>query len=609
MGSDVGNVDQPAWNAPDPILRLPQLTWSISHALEDIAEFRGRWERLQQLEPERLDRLRHDAVIESVASSTRIEGAEVTDEEVAAILEGLSLDSFRSRDEQEVRGYSEALEIVIREAKTIPLTENYVKQLHSIVLGYSEKDTRHRGDYKSVDNHLTARGEGEPDRVVFRTASPFDTRRWMPALLSELDTALTDRSWHPLVLIADFVLWFLAIHPFQDGNGRLARVLTTLLLIRTGHDWVAFSSLERVVENNKADYYRALRASQLSARTDPTDFSEWLLFFLRAVRAQQLNLAARIERERGAIGVSGTQQRILATLAELQDASAPRIAAILNLPPRTVRHNLQALAGRKLVSFSGERKGRRYHTTPLGDPLTVSRLSPSDETAPSPEGTSGLLPEGGTRPEPVSVYMTPNARPYASIVIDGLSAAPQPLSDDVMDAFDEWVRVLRPDAEPWQSVPQAVRWHIPSTDGGGDLWQASLLPGAQIEVVWAPPVTPAPGGSSTSMVALWRYWSTTLGDLKDLLERVGLSRFYLRLALQTYPVGQPPVIDLDFEALPAAARAAPPSGTPPWSFAAENLEIGFPVLETLGLAAAALIRHFSYRHVEPTVKALKALSR
>ena len=172
MGIDIGNPDQPAWAAPDPILRLPALSWEITRALEDIAEFRGRWERLKQLEPERLQRLRHDAVVESVASSTRIEGAEVSDDEVAAILRGLTLESFRARDEAEVRGYADVLDLVSREAPTMPLTENHLKQLHQVLLQHSDKDSRHRGEYKTVDNHLTARVQGQPDRVIFRTASP-----------------------------------------------------------------------------------------------------------------------------------------------------------------------------------------------------------------------------------------------------------------------------------------------------------------------------------------------------------------------------------------------------------------------------------------------------
>ena len=335
----------------------------------------------------------------------------------------------------------------------------------------------------------------------------------MPQLMTELDTGLADPGWHPIVLIAGFVLWFLAIHPFQDGNGRLARILTTMLLIRTGHDWVPFSSLDRVIEVHKSQYYQALRESQLSARQDPTAYEAWLLFLLRAIRAQQQNLTLRIERERGVIGLSPTQRQILAALSEFQPVSAPRIAAVLGIPARTVRYNLQDLAAKRLVSFDGERKGRLYRTAPLND------VTPAAEPGlPAPaESPTALVP----MPAMPAQYMTPNARPYASITIDAQTASPQLLTDDVMDAFDAWVLTVRPDAEAWQAGPNIVRWHIPSPDGGGDLWQASLQPAIQVDVLCALAVSDIPGGTAVPVAQLWDYWIRTLRDMPGLLRARG----------------------------------------------------------------------------------------
>lgn len=285
-----------------------QITPEILRLIARIDEFKGAWRALGALAPERLSALRRVATIESVGSSTRIEGSKLSDREVERLLSNLRLQSFTTRDEQEVAGYAEVMDLVFESWPDIPFNENHIKQLHQQLLRHSEKDTRHRGHYKTAANHVVAFDEnGTQLGIVFQTASPFDTPRLMTELVDWVQQERALARLHPLLVIALCVVVFLAIHPFQDGNGRLSRVLTTLLLLQAGYGHVPYSSLESVVEQNKDAYYLALRQTQGTIRGETPDWQPWLAFFLRALDEQVARLEKKIEREK----------LVLATLPEL----------------------------------------------------------------------------------------------------------------------------------------------------------------------------------------------------------------------------------------------------------------------------------------------------
>ena len=213
------------------------ITGELLTIIGEIDEFKGAWLAVGRLAPERLSRLRRVATIESIGSSTRIEGARLSDREVERLLSNLEVGSFATRDEQEVAGYAEVMQTVFTAWDVIDLSKNHLRQLHRDLLKYSEKDERHRGAYKTLPNHVEAFGpDGKRLGVVFETAPPFDTPRLTAELLSWTRAALGNAAAHPLIVIAVFVVVFLAIHPFQDGNGRLSRILTTLPLLRAGYD-------------------------------------------------------------------------------------------------------------------------------------------------------------------------------------------------------------------------------------------------------------------------------------------------------------------------------------------------------------------------------------
>ena len=276
-----------------------QITPEVLSLIARIDEFKGAWRALGTLAPDRLLALRRVATIESIGSSTRIEGSKLSDRDVEKLLSNLEIKSFETRDEQEVAGYAELMDLVFSSWQDIPFNENHIKQLHQTLLRHSEKDERHRGQYKTNSNSVAAFDEnGTQIGIVFETASPFDTPRLMAELVAWVAQERDKAQLHPLLIISIFVVVFLEIHPFQDGNGRLSRVLTTLLLIQAGYAYVPYSSLESVIEVNKEAYYLALRQTQGTIRTETPNWQPWLVFFLRSLAEQVRRLEKKVEREK-----------------------------------------------------------------------------------------------------------------------------------------------------------------------------------------------------------------------------------------------------------------------------------------------------------------------
>lgn len=276
-----------------------QITPEILSLIAKIDEFKGAWRALGTLAPDRLLALRRVATIESIGSSTRIEGSKLSDRKVEQLLSNLQIKSFATRDEQEVAGYADVMDMVFASWQDIALTENHIKQLHRDLLKHSEKDGWHRGNYKTTSNSIAAFDQnGAQIGVVFETSTPFDTPRLMAELVAWFQSESDAGRLHPLLLIGLLVVVFLEIHPFQDGNGRLSRVLTMLLLLQAGYAYVPYSSLESVIELNKEAYYLALRQTQGSIRTESPNWQPWLIFFLRALAEQMRRLNKKIEREK-----------------------------------------------------------------------------------------------------------------------------------------------------------------------------------------------------------------------------------------------------------------------------------------------------------------------
>ena len=339
-----------------------RITPEILRLIGEIDEFKGAWRALGALAPERLAALRRVATVESVGSSTRIEGARLSDREVERLLAGLDTHSFRSRDEEEVAGYAEVMETVFASWDAIPLTENHIKQLHQMLLRHSSKDVRHRGGYKTLPNHVEA---FDPDGcslgVLFHTMSPLETPWRMHELVSWTRQALEEQRWHPLLAIAVFVVCFLAIHPFQDGNGRLSRVLTTLLLLRAGYAYVLYSSLESVIEGSKDGYYLTLRRTQATLPTEAPDWDPWAHFFLRALQRQKARLEEKVAREQlWGTALSALSVRVLELTREHGRVTTGQIEALTGESRSTLKARLSALVRAGLLARHGRGRATWY---------------------------------------------------------------------------------------------------------------------------------------------------------------------------------------------------------------------------------------------------------
>lgn len=349
-------------------MAMPVITTSLNITPEilsligELDEFKGAWKALGTLAPERLSALRKVATIESIGSSTRIEGSKLSDKEVERLLSNLSIKKFDTRDEQEVAGYAEVMETVFAHADSITLTENHIKQLHRDLLAYSHKDERHRGQYKTHTNHVSAfDADGKEIGVVFETATPFETPLLMTELVTWTQEALKERTLHPLLVIAIFIVMFLEIHPFQDGNGHLSRILTTLLLMRSGYGYVPYSSMESVIEQSKEAYYLALRKTQGTIRSDAPQWHPWIVYFLKALQKQKANLEKKIERERIVMAtLPELSVQILELAKEHGRVTVSQIVTFTGANRNTVKKHLQTLVSANHLAQHGTGKGSWY---------------------------------------------------------------------------------------------------------------------------------------------------------------------------------------------------------------------------------------------------------
>ena len=339
-----------------------EITPEILAFVSEIDEFKGAWRALGALAPERLSALRRVATIESIGSSTRIEGSKLSDGEVERLLSNLEIKSFESRDEQEVAGYAQVMETVFAHFDAINLTENHIQQLHRDLLAFSNKDERHRGAYKTLPNNVSAfDAQGKEIGVIFETATPFDTPKRMEELVAWTRATLGEARLHPLLVIAVFAVVFLEIHPFQDGNGRLSRILTTLLLLRSGYTYVSYSSLESVIEGSKEGYYLALRQAQRTIRSNKPNWQPWLVYFLRALQQQKRRLEKKIERERLILGsLPELSLRIVEAARERGRLTIAEAHRLTGANRNTVKKHLAMLVEAGYLTQHGTGKGTWY---------------------------------------------------------------------------------------------------------------------------------------------------------------------------------------------------------------------------------------------------------
>jgi Fic family protein len=341
--------------------RLDSIPDSLWRMITHIDEIKGQWSYGASLGTQALGRLKRSVLVTSTGASTRIEGARLSDEDVEGLMRGLSLQKLADRDTQEVRGYYEALRLVFDSWDNLELSENHIKQLHSLLLQYADKDQRHRGHYKTMDNKVEMRNEhGQAVGVVFDTTSPYLTPKKMQELVDWTNDALKSSSRHPLLVIGNFIVELLRVHPFLDGNGRLSRILTNLLMLRAGYSYVPFVSHERLVESSKVEYYLALRRSQKTFDSSRETIQPWLDFFIRACDAQAEQAMALLSADAIERLLSPSQLLVWNYLGAGDEAAPGKIASATGVPRSTVAQALDKLLELGKIERLGLGRATRY---------------------------------------------------------------------------------------------------------------------------------------------------------------------------------------------------------------------------------------------------------
>jgi Fic family protein len=341
--------------------RLSRIPSEVLSKIAKVDEIKGRWVGGLQINPQTLGRLKHSVLVTSTGASTRIEGAKLTDKEVERLMRVVTTEKLADRDSQEVRGYYELLHNVFDSWKSIKFSESTVKHFHNQLLKYVKKDQRHRGDYKKTENSVEMFDqEGRRIGIVFETTRAYLTPKAMQELVEWTVEALERKKYHPLLIIGNFVVEFLKIHPFQDGNGRVSRILTNLLLLKEGYSYVPYVSHEKLVEDNKNSYYLSLMKTQKTFGKRSEDIFPWLMFFLEIILAQSEMAIRLIESEDVERLLSPKQLEVWNYLQKVVEATPLDISRETRIVKPTVVQALNRLLSYRKIERMGRGRGTRY---------------------------------------------------------------------------------------------------------------------------------------------------------------------------------------------------------------------------------------------------------
>lgn len=338
------------------------ITPEILKKISKIDEFKGLWQGRIRMSPQILSRLRKSVIITSSGASTRIEGSQMSDEEVARLLRGLKTNPPIGRDQEEVAGYADLLGRIFDNYKGLKLTESFVLMFHKILLNFSKKDEIHKGRYKSSDNIVVARNSQGEEKIIFRPTPPYLVKKEMDDVLYWTNREIEAGNLHSLLIIYNFIFEFLAIHPFIDGNGRLSRALTNLLLLQSEYSHIPYVSLEEIIEEKKDDYYLALRATQKNHKTKKEDITPFVNFMLD-IMIIQIEKARKLMQSEDPIKILSEKQleiyRLFTTYNELKVSEISKLLKI-ETPLSSIKQALARLVKLNLLAMLGEGRGTRY---------------------------------------------------------------------------------------------------------------------------------------------------------------------------------------------------------------------------------------------------------
>ncbi len=336
------------------------LNWGLTVNLSQIDSFGGAWSFIEKKEGHSLKQLKSIATVRSIGASTRIEGAKMTDEEVEVLIKNLEISKLEERDQQEVAGYFSVMDIISESFRDIEISANTIKHLHNQLMKYSAKDEWHKGDYKQQSNKVEATRPDGSKYTIFETTEPgVVTDEAMNSIIGWYNN---EREVHPIVRLAVFLYEFLSIHPFQDGNGRLSRLLANLLLLKHGYSWIEYVSFEHEIENRKVEYYKVLMDTQRQRPGE--DVSDWILFFLNCISNIQTQLKIKVEAHNNNVTISPREKKIYEIVENRPGIKSGEISKKLDIPLPTVKKIISEMVNAKLLIKHGIGAGTNYIVEP-----------------------------------------------------------------------------------------------------------------------------------------------------------------------------------------------------------------------------------------------------
>jgi len=340
--------------------RIKTVSNSVNIKIAGIDEFKGMFMQGINLSPQILNRMKKSTIITSTGASTRIEGSTMSDKGVEKLLNNIQVQKLKDRDSQEVAGYAELMKIIFASYEDIVFSENTIFNLHNILLKYSDKDEHHKGRYKTSSNKVVARDGDGNESIVFNPTEPFLTPIEMKELVEWIITNINGKEYHPLLVIANFVLEFLSIHPFKDGNGRLSRALTNLLLLQKGYKYVMYESHEKLIEDSKIQYYLALRKSQERIKAEDNDITPWVEYFFGILHKQAQNVKKIMDSNPAESLLSSNQEKAMKLFEKYEEITTMLAVKELKIARPTAKQILSRLVELKFVEKSGKSRGTKY---------------------------------------------------------------------------------------------------------------------------------------------------------------------------------------------------------------------------------------------------------
>ncbi len=337
--------------------KLKDVKWDneIVGLVAQIHEYKGRQALFLKQKPATLEKLVEIARIQSTEASNKIEGIVTTATRIKQLCDQKT--TPRNRDEEEISGYRDALALIHESYEYIPIKSSYILQLHQVLYRYSQRDIG--GRFKNTQNYITEIRENGEQVVRFVPLEPFETPMAVEAICESFNSETDACEVDPLILISAFITDFLCIHPFNDGNGRMSRLLTTLLLYRAGYVVGRYVSLESKIEKTKECYYEALEKSDINWNSEENDITPFIKYMLGVVLAAYRDFEERVTLVEGkASAIELVRNAVNNTIGKFTKSDIMEL--VPSVGKTSVENSLKTLIDEGVIGREGKGKATFY---------------------------------------------------------------------------------------------------------------------------------------------------------------------------------------------------------------------------------------------------------